>query len=67
MSADDKKAPSMEFVPNESHYHSKKDRTFVRAIAGPGHRRVADVPQLQMAADAEQAKLLTPHHLPDPA
>ena len=20
---------------NESHYHSKKDRTFVRAIAGP--------------------------------
>jgi hypothetical protein len=27
MSADDKKAPSPEFIPNESHYHSKKDRT----------------------------------------
>ena len=26
---------TLEFVPNESHYHSKKDRTFVRAIAGP--------------------------------
>ena len=26
---------SADYVPNESHYHSKKDRTFVRAIAGP--------------------------------
>jgi quercetin dioxygenase-like cupin family protein len=27
-------AQSADFVPNESHYHSKKNRTFVRAIAG---------------------------------
>ena len=35
MSDDKQPAASPEFVPNESHYHSKKDRTFVRAIAGP--------------------------------
>ena len=29
-----KDAPSAEPVENESHYHSKKDRIFVRAIQG---------------------------------
>ena len=31
---DSKNAPTPEVVANESHYHSKKDRVFVRAIQG---------------------------------
>ena len=56
MSADDKKAPSTEFVPNESHYHSKKDRTFVRAIAGPYNlgdelKRLRAMPRVRKGKD----------------
>ena len=56
MSADDKKAPSAEFVPNESHYHSKKDRTFVRAIAGPYNlgdelKRLRAMPRVRKGKD----------------
>ena len=41
---------------NESHYHSKKDRTFVRAIAGPYNlkdelKRLRSMPRVRKGAD----------------
>ena len=36
MAKDDTKAPG-DVIVNESHYHSKKDRVFVRAQIGRAH------------------------------
>jgi hypothetical protein len=54
--SDAKPAPSANAVPNESHYHSKKDRTFVRAIAGPYNlndelKRLRAMPRVRKGKD----------------